>query len=352
MGLMRKLILMAVVLLLSVVGFAGYVIHWLNAPLDVPGDEYVYVLAKGGSLSRASRDLDQQGILRHGRWLSLYGRLSGRTAIHAGEYRLTPADTPRRLLERLERGDVITYQVTLVEGWTFRQALQALRAQEKIRTTLDTPEALEQFLAGLEIPDNHPEGWFFPDTYRYVAGNSDREILTHAHQRMRDVLTTEWENRAGALPYATPYEALIMASIVERETGVPDERGQIAGVFVRRLERNMRLQTDPTVIYGLADAYDGTIRRSHLRQPTPYNTYVIKGLPPTPIALPGLGAIRAALNPEEGTTLYFVAKGDGSHQFSETLEEHNRAVRKYQLQRRADYRSSPAPIAASNEQEE
>lgn len=352
MGWIRKLILMAAALLLSTMVFGGYLVHWLNAPLDVPGEEHVYVLARGGSLSRVAQELDEQGILRHGRWLSLYGRLSGRTAIRAGEYRLTGADTPRQLLDRLERGDVITYQVTLVEGWTFRQALEALQAQNKIRTVLDGPEALEQFIAELEIPNNHPEGWFFPDTYRYVAGNSDREILAHAHQRMRDVLASEWENRTGALPYDDPYEALIMASIVERETGVPEERGQIAGVFVRRLERNMRLQTDPTVIYGLADTYDGTIRRSHLRQATPYNTYVINGLPPTPIALPGLDAIRAALNPEEGSTLYFVAKGDGSHQFSETLEEHNRAVRQYQMQRRADYRSSPAPIPATSEQEE
>lgn len=352
MSLMRKLMLMVVLLLLAAAGLVGYAFHWLNAPLDVPGDDYVYVLAAGGSLSGASRDLDQQGILRHGRWLSLYGRLTGRAGVRAGEYRLSGADTPHTLLDRFERGDVITYQVTLVEGWTFRQALKALQAQEKIRATLDSPEAIEHFIAGLDVPDNHPEGWFFPDTYRYVAGNSDGEILAQAHQRMRGVLAVEWENRAGALPYKDPYEALIMASIVERETGVAEERGQIAGVFVRRLERNMRLQTDPTVIYGLADAYDGTIRRSHLRQKTPYNTYVINGLPPTPIALPGLDAIRAALNPEEGTTLYFVAKGDGSHQFSETLEEHNRAVRQYQHQRRADYRSSPAPISASNEQEE
>lgn len=350
---MRKLSVTAVVLLVLGAGALAYFNHWLNAPLTLPENEFVYVLEKGGSLSRAARDLDQQGILKHGRWLSLYARLTKRTAIHAGEYLLTPRDTPRSLLDRLEQGDVITYQVTLVEGWTFRQALDTLQAQEKIRVVLGTTEALDSFIAGLELPDNHPEGWFFPDTYRYVAGNSDREILAHAHQRMRQVLETEWENRAGALPYNTPYEALIMASIVERETGVPEERGQIAGVFVRRLERKMRLQTDPTVIYGLADAYDGTIRRSHLRQPTPYNTYVINGLPPTPIALPGRAAIRAALNPEDGDSLYFVARGDGSHQFSATLEEHNRAVREYQLQRRADYRSSPAPAGSTaiNEQE-
>lgn len=349
---MRKLVVATAVLLLSVVGLGSYAIHWFNTPLNVPDEGLVYVLEKGGSLSRASQDLERQGVLRHGRWLSLYGRLSGRTAIRAGEYHLTTEDTPARLMARLERGDVITYQVTLVEGWTFRQALETLQAQEKIRSTLTSQDAIEQFIAELDVPDNHPEGWFFPDTYRYIAGNSDREILTHAHRRMRDVLSTEWENRSVGLPYQSPYEALIMASIVERETGVPEERGQIAGVFVRRLERNMRLQTDPTVIYGLADAYDGTIRRSHLRQPTPYNTYVIKGLPPTPIALPGQASIRAALNPEDGTALYFVARGDGSHHFSETLEEHNRAVRKYQLQRRADYRSSPTPIPTSSSNEE
>lgn len=293
-----------------------------------------------------ARDLEGEGILDHGRLLTLYARLSRQDAVRAGEYRLEAGDSPATLLTKLLRGEVVTYQATLVEGWTFNDALAYLQAQPKLTKALGTDEALEAFIGELDLPGDHPEGWFFPDTYRYVAGNSERDILLQAHRRMRDVLEAEWTKRMGELPYSSSYEALVMASIVERETGVPEERGQIAGVFVRRLEQNMRLQTDPTVIYGLADQYDGNLRRSHLSERNPYNTYVIKGLPPTPIALPGQEAIHAALHPEEGDALYFVAKGDGSHQFSATLEEHNRAVQNYQVRRRAqDYQSSPPPVS-------
>ncbi|MCW8193510.1 endolytic transglycosylase MltG [Proteobacteria bacterium 005FR1] len=331
--------LVALVLAFAMV-YAGF--RWLHSPLAIDGDEFIYTLPKGGSLSMAARDLEREGVLDHGRLLTLYGRLSRQDAVRAGEYRLQAGDTPLSLLSKLLRGDVVTYQATLVEGWTFREALSYLHAQPKLAMDLDDDEALQLFLSELNLPGGHPEGWFFPDTYQYVAGNSDREILLQAHRRMEDVLATEWANRVGELPYSSSYEALIMASIVERETGVPQERGQIAGVFVRRLEQNMRLQTDPTVIYGLADNYDGNLRRSHLAEKTPYNTYVIKGLPPTPIALPGQEAIHAALHPEEGEALYFVAKGDGSHHFSASLEEHNRAVQNYQIKRRAqDYRSNP-----------
>lgn len=349
---LRKLFGLAAVALIaaSVALYLAY--GWLYSPLSVGEDGYVYTVEKGGSLSQLSRDLQRDGILEHPRLLSLYARLSSQDAIKAGEYRLTPGETPASLIAKLERGEVITYRATLVEGWTFRDALLYLQARPKIKVVLDDSDTLETFLAGLELPNNHPEGWFFPDTYQYVAGNSDRDVLLQAHARMRDVLATEWANRAGALPYENSYEALIMASIVERETGAPSERGQIAGVFVRRLEKNMRLQTDPTVIYGLADNYDGNIRRQDLAQETPYNTYRINGLPPTPIALPGQEAVRAALHPEEGESLYFVAKGDGRHQFSATLEEHNRAVQEFQIRRRnKDYRSAPPQAVPPTEEQ-
>jgi len=232
--------------------------------------------------------------------------------------------------------------VTLVEGLTFKNFLETLSKQEKIDIAL-TDKSFAEIKNFLKLDIEHPEGWFYPDTYQYVSGISDADILLQAHKRMQRVLAEEWEKRAKDLPYKTAYEALIMASIIEKETGVAYERPEIAGVFVRRLQKGMRLQTDPTIIYGLGDSYKGNIRRKHLRQPTPYNTYVINGLPPTPIAMPARAAINAALNPAPGKTLFFVAKGDGSHQFSETLAQHNKAVQKYQIKNRVkEYRSAPS----------
>jgi UPF0755 protein len=199
-------------------------------------------------------------------------------------------------------------------------------------------------MAKLGHPNVFPEGRFFPDTYRYVRGMTDAELLKQAYNRLDAVLQEEWEKRAADVPYVDPYQALIMASLVEKETGVPQERGEIAGVFVRRLQQGMLLQTDPTVIYGLGERYNGKITRAFLKEATPYNTYVISGLPPTPIAMVGREAIHAAMNPVAGSSLYFVARGDGSHVFSDDLEAHNAAVKEFQLKRRADYRSSPAPV--------
>ncbi|WP_144434740.1 endolytic transglycosylase MltG, partial [Pseudomonas syringae] len=203
-----------------------------------------------------------------------------------------------------------------------------------------------ELMAKIGHPDVFPEGRFFPDTYRYVRGMTDAELLKQAYNRLEEVLDEEWQARSSEAPYSNPYQALIMASMVEKETGVPQERGQIAGVFVRRLKLGMQLQTDPAVIYGMGERYNGKLTRANLREPTPYNTYVIAGMPPTPISLVGREAIHAALNPVAGSSLYFVAKGDGSHVFSDDLDAHNSAVRDYQLKRRADYRSSPAPAAA------
>ncbi|MEH6564532.1 MAG: endolytic transglycosylase MltG [Halopseudomonas sp.] len=303
--------------------------------LDVP---------PGSTPAGVFASLERDQVLENSAWLRRYWqwRMKG-AVLHVGEYELQPEMTAAELLHMLERGDVLQRHVTLVEGWNFAQVRAALRGAERLQQTLPEDWSDEQVMDALDLAGVHPEGRFFPDTYQYTLGMSDRDLLIRAYQRMEQQLAEAWEDRAKDLPFDTAYEALIMASIVERETGVPSERPEIAGVFTRRLKIGMRLQTDPTVIYGMGEDYAGRITRRHLTQPTAYNTYVIDGLPPTPIAMPGRGALRAAVNPKPGKSLYFVAKGDGSHVFSNSLAEHNRAVRQYQLQRRSDYRSSPAP---------
>lgn len=252
--------------------------------------------------------------------------------------------TAEGLIGLWQRGEVVQYSLTLVEGWNFRQVRNALAKSDKLQQTL-TGLSDSQVMEKLGHGGVFPEGRFFPDTYRFVKGMTDVELLEKAYDRLDDVLAKEWSKRADDAPYSDPYQALIMASLVEKETGVPQERGQIAGVFVRRMQIGMLLQTDPTVIYGLGERYTGKLTRAHLKEATPYNTYVIAGLPPTPIAMVGREAIHAALNPVPGKSLYFVARGDGSHVFSDDLDAHNSAVREFQLKRRADYRSSPAPQA-------
>jgi UPF0755 protein len=300
----------------------------------------------GSSPARVLSDMEQRGVLVRSGWLRRYWQWRmPPTVLQVGEYSLRPGMTARDVLGMLHRGEVLQRTVTLVDGWNFNQFRQALARAERLQQTLPADMPIDQVMAELGLEEDHPEGLFFPDTYQYTLGMSDRDILLRAYQRMQDVLARVWEQRAEDLPISTPYEALILASIIERETGVPHERDEIAGVFTRRLQIGMRLQTDPTVIYGMGDAYQGRIRREHLRQPTPYNTYVIDGLPPTPIAMPGREALLAAVNPKPGTSLYFVARGDGSHVFSDNLQDHNRAVRHYQIEQRAkNYRSSPAPI--------
>ncbi len=347
------LVLAALVVLAAALSWAGH--QWLQQRMQEPlalAGPTVFELAPGGGLALVNRRLAADGVLPDAFSLRLHARLSGRgERIHAGEYLLQPGMTPLQLLDHLERGLVRQYSLTLVEGWTISQVLTALRAATALQQTLPEDVAVEDLLPLIGADQSlatHPEGLLFPDTYNYIRGTSDRELLLRALRRMQQVLQEEWEQRAPDLPLDTPYDALILASIIERETGVPGERGEIAGVFARRLQRGMRLQTDPTIIYGLGDAFDGRLRRVHLRDASnPYNTYRHGGLPPTPIGLPGRAAIRAALNPEPGETLFFVARGDGSHHFSVTLAEHEAAVRKYQIeQRRADYRSSPPPPAA------
>lgn len=342
-------VLIAWLTLLAVV-VVFYFWHWLNHSPEVAHDAYVFPVKKGASVYSVANELQTLGMLRWPKVWIWYARLTKETAIKTGEFRFNGAETPKQILEKLQTNDVVNYQVTIVEGSRFKDVLAKLAAEQKLQHTLLPDQALEQLQkAGIDQP--HLEGWIFPDTYQFTAGETDVSILLRAYRRMQNVLEHEWNNKAQGLPYSSPYEALIMASIVEKETGAAFERGQIAGVFVRRLNQNMRLQTDPTVIYGMGDNYTGNITRKNLREATPYNTYVIRGLPPTPIALPGREAIHAALHPEEGETLFFVAKGDGTHHFSVTIDEHINAVNRYQKRRRADYRSAPA-ISPSQEPNE
>lgn len=298
----------------------------------------------GSTPARVFSRLENEGVIERAGWVRRYWQWQMPDAVlQVGEYRIEPGMNVHALLDLLQRGEVIQRSVTLVEGWNFSQFRSALARAERLQQTLPADWSNEQVAAELELSENHPEGMFFPDTYLYTLGMTDRDILNRAHQRMQQEMADAWEQRAENLPISTPYEALILASIIEKETGVPHERGEIAGVFSRRLKIGMRLQTDPTVIYGMGENYQGKIRRSDLRRPTPYNTYTINGLPPTPIAMPGRDALLAAVNPLPGKSLYFVARGDGSHVFSETLRQHNRAVRDYQINRASNYRSSPPP---------
>lgn len=333
----------AVLVAALAVGLVFWKLHSsLEQPLQLSEARTLEVLP-GDTPSGLFQRLERDGILSDSFWLRLHWRLklSGYT-LHSGEYQLRPAMTAHDMIELWRRGEVVQHTLTIVEGWNFRQVRAALAALPTVQQTLDGVSDAD-VMARLGQPDAHPEGRFFPDTYSFTRGVSDLDLLKRAYSRLEAVLAEEWEQRDEGLPYQNAYEALIMASIIEKETGVPSERGEIAGVFIRRLKQGMLLQTDPTVIYGMGEQYKGRITRSDLRTPTPYNTYTISGLPPTPIAMVGREAINAALHPVEGTTLYFVARGDGSHVFSNSLDEHNRAVREFQLKRRADYRSSPAP---------
>jgi UPF0755 protein len=249
--------------------------------------------------------------------------------IKAGEYALTPGMTPPQLLDLLVSGRSVQYPVTLIEGRSFREVLADIAAAPGFKHELAGLSNAE-IREALDLDIDHLEGWFFPDTYLFRRGASDVQVLRRAHERMREVLAEEWAQREADLPIATPYEALILASVIEKETGLGSERPEIAGVFERRLRKGMRLQTDPTVIYGLGEDFDGNLTRAHLETDSPYNTYTRAGLPPTPIALPGRAAIHAALHPKDGDTLYFVARGDGSHYFTASLDEHNCAVQRFQ----------------------
>lgn len=303
----------------------------LNIPLKIAGPEY-FSIEPGMSLLAVAGEVAARGWFDYPFYLQLEGKIRGVDGlIKAGQYQVGPGATASSLLEMIVAGRVSQHALTIVEGWTFPQIMAAVHESRYIRRQLSSTRP-ERVMSEIGYPGYHAEGRFFPDTYYFPAETTDVDFLRRAFRQMEAVLSEEWDKRMKGVPYRLPYEALIMASLIEKETAVPDERRRIAGVFLRRLEQNMKLQTDPTVIYALGENYDGDIRRRDLGFDSPYNTYRYKGLPPTPIAAPGRASIRAALQPEPGTALYFVATGEnGRHYFSDTLAEHNRAVAKYQL---------------------
>lgn len=302
----------------------------LLKPLDLPSEELVFVVPEQSNLSLLASEIKANGFMQWPEFLVLWAKWKGETLIQVGEYRLHQGDTPLDMLDMFNKGKVLLHSVRLTEGLRFDEVRELLEADTRLGNDIRGLSETE-LVDLLGIDAGYLEGWFYPDTYAVPRGFKVSEVLRRAHQRMQSILGEEWDSRSIGLPFSTAEEALILASIVEKETGLASERAAIAGVFVRRLQQGMRLQTDPTVIYGIEN-FDGNLTRAHLRDATPYNTYVIRGLPPTPIALPGREAIHAALHPAEGDALYFVARGDGSHYFSATLDEHEEAVRRYQLQ--------------------
>ncbi len=303
---------------------------FLKAPLNFQ-EKQIYHLKKGKGIHALAQDLEQKGWIKQRYYLHILAKLEGQQYhnLKAGNYVLKQGIKPLELLKLLASGKTIQYQLTLLEGWNIKKVLSALAKTKKIKPQLNLKQNI---MLQIEGKKGHPEGQFFPDTYAFSENTTDIQFLKRSHQKMQHILAQEWANRAPNLPLKTPYEALILASIVEKESARANERALIAGVFTTRLKKGMRLQTDPTVIYGMGAEYKGNIRRKDLRKDTPYNTYTRKGLPPTPICMVGKEALQATLHPKEDGSLYFVAKGrSGTHYFSKTLKEHNRAVRKYQL---------------------
>jgi UPF0755 protein len=327
--LLRRLLLLA---LLAATLAGGWLYHFSTSLVTLPREPYEFTVRSGSSLKGIARQLANDGVLREGQTLWILGRLLGKsTSIQAGTYRLDRPLTPLELLDKLARGDVVLGEILFVEGTTMKQWLAQLARHPQVRHTLAGKSDTE--LRTLLALDHPLEGWFFPDTYRFTPGVADVDVLKRAHGAMKKRLADAWAARDPDLPLKSAYEALILASIVEKETGQAAERPIIASVFVNRMRAGMRLQTDPTVIYGMGESYDGNIRKRDLTTDTAWNTYTRDGLPPTPIAMPGMGSLRAVMKPADTPFLYFVGKGDGTHEFSRSLEEHNRAVAKYQLGR-------------------
>ena len=336
MRLLLKLSLGLIVLLVAAAILANYEYQrFITTSLNICDEGYSYTVEQGSNLQKISRDLHALELSGFPpEYLYFYGRLEEKAhLIKAGEYLIEANTTLPQLLDQFIAGQVVQYSFTIIEGTSSQQLVDMVIADERLVKTL-TKTKLADVMVEIGQEKHHGEGEFMPETYFFTAGTTDKELLQRAHKMMRVSLDEMWENKADNLPYKTAYEALIMASIIEKETGIAEERPEISGVFVRRLYKGMRLQTDPTVIYGMGEQYKGNIRRKDLTTDTPYNTYTRFGLPPTPIALPSKEAIDAALHPKDGKSLYFVAtKSEGRHKFSNTLTDHNKAVRKYQLKK-------------------
>jgi UPF0755 protein len=330
---MRKLFV--VVLALAVVAGTAGAIYWqrANAVMRAPGPhaQPVELTVRPGATVRAVLgELASRGALADRRAVEIQLRVRGWPRVKTGRYEIPPHASPAEILRQLEEGRVVLEALTIIEGWTFADMRRALESHPGVSATLRGKD-VATLMAAIGHPGEHPEGRFYPDTYRFAAGTTDRDLLALSYRKMAQALEAAWNARAPDLPIRTAYEALTLASIVEKESGVANDRPRIAGVFVTRLRRGMRLQTDPTVIYGIGPSYDGNIRERDLRTDTPYNSYTRAGLPPTPIALPSRGSLEAATRPLETGDIYFVATGepDGSHVFSATLEAHNAAVARY-----------------------
>jgi len=327
MAFIKKLLVTGVVVTLAAAGGFSW---WAKHSLTTSGEPIEFTINPGSGVAASAQQMVAAGVPINPTMFVLLARLTGDAArIKAGSYELKPNTSPRGLLTQLVRGEFAQEAITIIEGWTFRQMRQAIGSHNRLKH--DTVKLSDQELMGkISTEFKEPEGLFFPDTYLFAKGSSEIEIYRRAHQAMLEHLNAAWEKRNKELPYKTPYEALIMASIVEKETGQKSERNMIAGVFVNRLRTGMLLQTDPTVIYGMGEVFAGQIRKKDLLTDTPYNTYTRSGLPPTPIALPGLQSLNAALAPAETPALYFVARGDGTSHFSNNLLDHNRAVNRFQ----------------------
>lgn len=327
MSFAKKIVVAAVVLVLLA---ASFVTYWAHSPIRSDQTPLAFTIRPGSSLASTVQQMEDAGVPVNGVLFSLLTRITGRSGkLKAGNYELKPGATPMRLIDQLARGEYVQESLTVIEGWTFKQMRKAMAAHAGLKQ--DTAHMSDkEILDSLGIQEPGAEGMFFPDTYRFAKGVSDMQIFRQSHGALTKRLNELWAKRDQSLPYKSPYEALIMASIVEKETGLRSDRTLIAGVFVNRLRRGMLLQTDPTVIYGMGDAYDGNIRKRDLTTDTPYNTYTRAGLPPTPIALPGAESMAAAFNPAKTDALFFVSRGDGSSHFSNNLAEHNRAVNQFQ----------------------
>jgi UPF0755 protein len=329
MALIKKLIVTGVIV--SVAAVAGF--QWWSGKPITSGDAVIpFAIAQGSGVSGAAQQMASAGVPVNPFLFGVLARVTGKAGqIKAGSYELKPGTTPRRLLTQLVRGEFAQESLTIIEGWTFRQMRLAVDSAPNLKH--DSAKLSDKELLAKVAPEARyagPEGLFFPDTYLFAKGASDLQIYKQAHEMMMKRLNTAWDKREPGLPYTEPYQALIMASLVEKETGQKGERSMIAGVFVNRLKTGMLLQTDPTVIYGMGDKYDGKIHKKDLETDTPYNTYTRAGLPPTPIALPGVQSLAAALAPARTEALYFVSRGDGTSHFSANLNEHNNAVNQYQ----------------------